>query len=138
MVRETAVAAACLGGAYGLHALLVREKGMPLWLRLAPFVVGGSYALFHVVAGAESRWVSMARRNAQRKEALRYQAATLAQRIAIMQALSKPPLPPPPPPEPPGHVAVTLGVPEELAKAAARDAAASEPLPSPKHGPEAV
>lgn len=129
--REAAVVTVSAGGAYGLHAVLVREKGMPLWIRLAPFVLAGAYAVTHVVASAETRWEGMARRNAVRKAELLRQAEVLAQRIDVMRALAQPP---PPPPPPPGHVAVTLGTVEELA-AVAR---APSPPPPPVRGLEAV
>jgi hypothetical protein len=128
--RELAVVAVSAGTAYGLHGILVRERGMPLWVRLAPFVLAAAYSLTHVVANAESRWEGIARRNAARKAELVRQAGVLLERVAVMQALSQP-APPLPPLE---HVAVALGTPEEL-----RDVArAPSPPPQPVRGLEAV
>jgi hypothetical protein len=131
VAREVAVVAASAGGAYAMHAILVREQGMPLWLRLAPFILAGAYSLTHVVANAESRWEGIARRNKTRKAELLRQAELILQRIDVMRALSQPPPPPPPPPE---HVAVALGTPEELAGVAR----APSPPPQPVRGLEAV
>ena len=128
--RELAVVAVSAGSAYGLHGILIREKGMPLWVRLAPFVLAGAYAITHVVANAESRWEGIARRNAARKAELLRQAEVLLQRVEVMQALS---LPAPPLP-PVGHVAVVLGTPEELSDVAR----APSPPPQPVRGLEAV
>jgi hypothetical protein len=136
VAREVAVVAVSAGGAYGLHAILVREQGMPLWLRLAPFALAGAYALTHVVANAEARWEGMARRNAVRKTELLRQAELLLQRIDIMRALAQlaPPHPPLAPPPRLEHVAVKLGTPEELADVAR----APSPPPQPVRGLEAV
>jgi hypothetical protein len=165
LARESLVVTLCAAGAYTAHELLARERGTPLWLRMLPWVLGGSYAAFHVVAGTERRWTGMARRNAQRKAGLQAQWALLAARIDIMRALSTLPAPAampavaaaagemqqekagavraaPPPPQPatPAHVTVRLGTPAELAAAAAaRQEAERLPkdAPSPR-GPEAV
>ena len=128
--RELAVVAVSAGSAYGLHGILIREKGMPLWVRLAPFVLAGAYALTHVVANAESRWEGIARRNAARKAELLRQAELLLQRIDVMQALATPA---PPLPQL-GHVAVALGTPEELGDVAR----VPSPPPQPVRGLEAV
>jgi len=133
IARESAVVAVSAGTAYGLHAVLVREKGMPLWLRLAPFVVAGAYAVAHVVASSERRWEGVARRNALRKAELLRQAEVLASRIDIMRALAQPP---PPPQEKPEHVAVALGTPDELELAGV--ARAPSPPPPQVRGLEAV
>lgn len=130
VARELAVVAVSAGTAYGLHDILIRERGMPLWVRLAPFVLAGAYSITHVVANAESRWEGIARRNAARKAELLRQAEALLERIAVMQTLSQP-APPLPPLE---HVAVALGTPDEL-----RDVArAPSPPLQPVLGLEAV
>ena len=132
--RELAVVAVSAGGAYGLHQILIKEKGMPLWVRLAPFVLAGAYSVAHVVANAESRWEGIARRNAARKAELLRQAEVLLQRIEVMQALAQPPPPLPPPLPPLGHVAVALGTPDQLGDVAR----APSPPPQPVRGLEAV
>jgi hypothetical protein len=136
----------CAAGAYTAHELLARERGSPLWLRMLPWVLGGSYAAFHVFAGTERRWMGMARRNAARKTELQAQWALLAARIDIMRALSALPAPALGGEEKQAqlqaaaaHVAVTLGTPAELAAAAAaREAAERVPKGQPPRGPEAV
>lgn len=104
LLQEAAVLAGCGVLATGAHRLLTLERGVPLWLRLAPYAFATGFSLYHLASRTEERVTATAARNAHRVKALRSKARLVEERVAINSAL----LEPVPPLEPPGHVAVRI------------------------------
>ena len=92
LLQEASVLLGCTVAATGAHRLLSLERGVPLWLRLAPFVFATGFSLFHLASRVEERVTATAVRNAERVKALRTQARLVEERIAIITTLLEPPV----------------------------------------------